>query len=43
LRTDRQEARWADKSYRRNALGTFYKAAPFQGACHAKGIVLEKL
>ena len=43
LRTDRQINRWADKSYKKRALGTAWKSDPFGGASHAKGIVLEKL
>lgn len=43
LRTERREQRWADKTYKKRALGTAYKLSPFGGASHAKGIVLEKL
>ncbi|PJF19315.1 40S ribosomal protein S23 [Paramicrosporidium saccamoebae] len=43
LRTDRRLSRWADKTYRSRGLGTVWKSSPFQGASHAKGIVLEKL
>lgn len=43
LRTDRRLSRWADKAYRKRGLGTVFKSSPFQGASHAKGIVLEKL
>lgn len=43
LRSDRRVSRWADKTYRKRALGTAYKSSPFQGASHAKGIILEKL
>jgi small subunit ribosomal protein S23e len=34
---------WADKDYKKANLGTRWKANPFQGASHAKGIVLEKV
>ena len=43
LRTHRKDQRWADKNYKKRALGTAFKHNPFQGASHAKGIVLEKL
>ncbi|KAL1916478.1 40S ribosomal uS12 domain-containing protein [Calcarisporiella thermophila] len=43
LRTHRREQRWADKQYKKRALGTAYKSSPFGGASHAKGIVLEKI
>ncbi|KAJ2083615.1 ribosomal protein S23 [Coemansia sp. RSA 988] len=43
LRTHRREQRWADKHYKKRALGTAYKSSPFGGASHAKGIVLEKI
>lgn len=43
LRTHRQDQRWADKQWKKGALGTLYKSSPFQGASHAKGIVLEKM
>lgn len=43
LKNDRKEQRWADKTYRKRALGTAFKSSPFGGASHAKGIVLEKL
>ena len=43
LRNDRRVQRWADKAYKKRALGTAYKVQPFGGASHAKGIVLEKL
>jgi hypothetical protein len=43
LRTERREQRWADKKFKKRALGTAYKLSPFGGASHAKGIVLEKL
>jgi small subunit ribosomal protein S23e len=43
LTTKRRNSRWADKQYKKKALGTALKANPFQGASHAKGIVLEKI
>ena len=43
LRTTRRVNRWADKDYKKRALGTNYKFSPFGGASHAKGIVLEKI
>eukprot|EP01137_Pigoraptor_chileana_P010176 Opistho-2@59420 len=43
LRNHRREERWADKSYKKKALGTIHKHQPFGGASHAKGIVLEKI
>lgn len=43
LRNHRREQRWADKHYKKRALGTDYKFAPFGGSSHAKGIVLEKI
>ncbi|KAI0798456.1 ribosomal protein S12/S23 [Irpex lacteus] len=43
LRTDRRSNRWADKSYKKRALGNFYKTSPTGGSSHAKGIVLEKV
>lgn len=39
----RREQRWADKDYKKAHLGTRWKANPFGGASHAKGIVLEKV
>lgn len=39
----RKEQRWADKDYKKAHLGTRWKANPFGGASHAKGIVLEKV
>ena len=39
----RREQRWADKDYKKAHLGTRWKANPFGGALHAKGIVLEKV
>jgi len=43
LRNHRRVERWADKNYKKAHLGTVYKANPFGGSSHAKGIVLEKL
>jgi small subunit ribosomal protein S23e len=43
LKTHRQAQRWADKDYKKAHLGTRWKANPFGGASHAKGIVLEKV
>uniref|UniRef100_A0A1I8FCX9 Small ribosomal subunit protein uS12 n=1 Tax=Macrostomum lignano TaxID=282301 RepID=A0A1I8FCX9_9PLAT len=37
------EQRWADKDYKKSHLGTRWKANPFGGASHAKGIVVEKI
>ncbi|XP_022253800.1 40S ribosomal protein S23-like [Limulus polyphemus] len=41
--THRREQRWHDKDYKKAHLGTRWKANPFGGASHAKGIVLEKV
>lgn len=43
LRTSRRENRWADKSYKKRALGNIYRTNPTGGSSHAKGIVLEKV
>ncbi|KAI9456546.1 putative 40s ribosomal protein s23 [Lactarius psammicola] len=43
LRNTRRDNRWADKSYKKRALGNFYKTSPTGGSSHAKGIVLEKV
>ncbi|SAM05186.1 hypothetical protein [Absidia glauca] len=43
LRNTRREQRWADKQYKKRALGTAFRSNPFGGASHAKGIVLEKI
>ncbi|PVU86127.1 hypothetical protein BB559_006023 [Furculomyces boomerangus] len=43
LRTHRRNNRWADKQYKKRALGTAYKSSPFGGSSHASGIVLEKI
>ena len=42
LKKHRRENRWADKDYKKSHLGNEWKK-PFQGASHAKGIVLEKM
>ncbi|KAE8228922.1 hypothetical protein CF326_g6126 [Tilletia indica] len=38
----RRDNRWADKQYKKRALGNFYKSSPTGGSSQAKGIVLEK-
>eukprot|EP00475_Leptophrys_vorax_P042800 TRINITY_DN80671_c0_g1_i1.p1 TRINITY_DN80671_c0_g1~~TRINITY_DN80671_c0_g1_i1.p1 ORF type:complete len:146 (-),score=40.88 TRINITY_DN80671_c0_g1_i1:60-497(-) len=43
LKNKRREQRWARKQYKKKHLGTALKANPFEGASHAKGIVLEKI
>jgi hypothetical protein len=43
LRVSRRDNRWADKSYKKRALGNIYKTSPTGGSSHAKGIVLEKV
>merc|ERR1711982_127756 len=43
LRTHRREQKWHDLQYKKSHLGTRWKANPFSGASHAKGIVLEKV
>ncbi|BHF68184.1 hypothetical protein AAHC03_013049 [Spirometra sp. Aus1] len=43
LRIHRRKQRWADKQYKKAHLGTRWKANPFGGASHAKGIVVEKI
>ncbi|KAG1788822.1 ribosomal protein S12/S23-domain-containing protein [Suillus plorans] len=43
LRNDRRVNRWADKAYKKRALGNVYKTSPTGGSSHAKGIVLEKV
>eukprot|EP00474_Spongospora_subterranea_P008337 CRZ08795.1 hypothetical protein [Spongospora subterranea] len=43
LKVHRRQHRWAQKSYKKKHLGTALKANPFEGASHAKGIVLEKI
>lgn len=42
-RDHRRDQRWHDKDYKKAHLGTRWKANPFAGASHAKGIVLEKV
>ncbi|KAH6927356.1 hypothetical protein HPB50_002317 [Hyalomma asiaticum] len=42
-RSHRRDQRWHDKDYKKAHLGTRWKANPFGGASHAKGIVLEKV
>jgi small subunit ribosomal protein S23e len=39
----RRNERWADKDYKKANLGTRWKANPFGGSSHAKGIVVEKI
>mmetsp|Transcript_14928 Transcript_14928/g.20840 ORF Transcript_14928/g.20840 Transcript_14928/m.20840 type:complete len:144 (-) Transcript_14928:59-490(-) len=43
LRNDRRDNRWADKTYKKAHLGTWLKANPFQGASHARGLVVERV
>ncbi|MBW0461112.1 hypothetical protein O181_000827 [Austropuccinia psidii MF-1] len=43
LRNQRRDNRWADKTYKKRALGTAYRSSPTGGSSHAKGIVLEKV
>ncbi|KAF8325235.1 putative ribosomal protein S28 [Cantharellus anzutake] len=43
LRVTRRKNRWADKQYKKRALGNIYKTSPTGGSSHAKGIVLEKV
>ncbi|XP_046561179.1 40S ribosomal protein S23-like [Haliotis rubra] len=43
MRDHRRDQRWHDKDYKKAHLGTRWKANPFQGSSHAKGIVLEKV
>eukprot|EP01054_Gregarina_sp_Poly1_P008226 Gregarina_sp_Poly_1__8225@NODE_478_length_8064_cov_159_533200_g387_i0_p5_GENE_NODE_478_length_8064_cov_159_533200_g387_i0NODE_478_length_8064_cov_159_533200_g387_i0_p5_ORF_typecomplete_len145_score22_40Ribosom_S12_S23/PF00164_25/4_4e40_NODE_478_length_8064_cov_159_533200_g387_i081515 len=43
LRIRRREQRWADKAYKKVALGARWKFNPFMGSSHAKGIVVEKV
>merc|ERR1712099_203032 len=40
---NRRKQVWADKDYKKAHLGTRWKANPFGGSSHAKGIVLEKV
>merc|ERR1712190_148737 len=41
--TRRRDQLWHDKDYKKAHLGTRWKANPFGGSSHAKGIVLEKV
>merc|ERR1711963_881291 len=43
LHTVHKDSLWAKNSYKKKKLGTVWKSNPFQGASHAKGIVVEKL
>lgn len=43
LKIHHKNQRWAQKSYKKANLGTALKANPFEGASHAKGIVVEKM
>lgn len=43
LKDHRRKQRWHDNDYKKANLGTRYKANPFGGSSHAKGIVLEKV
>lgn len=43
LRVVRKQNRWADKAYKKGALGNIYKTSPTMGSSHASGIVLEKV
>ncbi|KCV70652.1 40S ribosomal protein S23 [Fonticula alba] len=43
LRNNRRINKWADKKWKKHALGTIFKHSPFQGTSHAKGIVIEKI
>jgi small subunit ribosomal protein S23e len=43
LRTHRREQKWHNKRYSRKHSATALKANPFNGASHAKGIVLERI
>jgi small subunit ribosomal protein S23e len=43
LRTHRREQKWHNKRYSRKHSTTALKANPFNGASHAKGIVLERI
>lgn len=40
---NRKKQRWADKKFRKAHLDTKYKCNPFEGASHAKGIVVDKI
>ena len=41
LRNHRRNEKWADKDYKKSHLGTAW-VKPFQGASHAKGIVVDR-
>ena len=41
LRNHRRNEKWADKDYKKSHLGTAW-VKPFQGASHAKGIVIDR-
>jgi small subunit ribosomal protein S23e len=43
LQNHRRTERWASKKYNKSHSITHLKANPLQGACMAKGIVLEKV
>ena len=43
LVSHRKNQLWADKKYKKVALGTNFKYNPFEGCSHAKGIVVEKI
>ncbi|CAH8664053.1 unnamed protein product [Schistosoma curassoni] len=43
LRNHRRTQKWSDKAYKKAHIGTKWKANPFKGASHAKGVVLEKV
>eukprot|EP00344_Euplotes_crassus_P008066 CAMPEP_0197000114 /NCGR_PEP_ID=MMETSP1380-20130617/5147_1 /TAXON_ID=5936 /ORGANISM="Euplotes crassus, Strain CT5" /LENGTH=145 /DNA_ID=CAMNT_0042417299 /DNA_START=19 /DNA_END=456 /DNA_ORIENTATION=+ len=43
LRQTRRDTKWADKKWKKVALGTVFRSSPFQGSSHAKGIVVEKV
>jgi len=43
LRIRRRDNRWADKNYKKAHSGSVFKANPFAGTSHAKGIVTEKV
>ena len=43
LKDHRRVQRWHNKMFKKKNFGTAWKANPFGGASHAKGIVLEKI
>ena len=43
LKRKHQAYLWAVPHYKKRMTGSVYKTSPFQGASHAKGIVLEKI